>query len=46
MPMTYDTAYLLACEHARDDHFLFGIDRSDAEVEADAKRMYLANKPD
>ncbi len=43
-----DAAYYRACEHAEDEHFVEGLDRTDAEVEDEAEciRKQEAPMPD
>lgn len=38
--MTYELAYRYACEDARDDWWLFCIERTTAEVRAEADRYF------
>lgn len=37
--MLEDIYFWLACEHAKDDYFLFGIKRTQIEVEDEAKKL-------
>ena len=39
--MDADLYYWMACEHAKDDYFTFGIRRTDEEVEREAARLRM-----